>query len=90
MIYTNSRYVNQPVLLVQGSDGTMRPTLYRQPPAQAQRFLHYQVLYGDRFDTLAQRFYNDASLWWMIADANPEVLFPGLLTPGSIIRIPQT
>ena len=27
-------------------------------------------LYGDRFDTLAQRYYEDSSLWWIIAKAN--------------------
>ena len=26
--------------------------------------------YGDRFDTIAQRYYNDSSLWWIIAKAN--------------------
>ena len=27
-------------------------------------------LYGDRFDTIAQRYYNDSNLWWIIAKAN--------------------
>jgi len=27
-------------------------------------------LYGDRFDTLAQRYYNNSNLWWIIAKAN--------------------
>ena len=27
-------------------------------------------LYGDRFDTLAQRYYEDPTLWWIIAKAN--------------------
>ena len=27
-------------------------------------------LYGDRFDTLAQRYYEDSNLWWIIAKAN--------------------
>ena len=25
---------------------------------------------GDRFDTLAQQYYGDSSLWWVIANAN--------------------
>ena len=25
---------------------------------------------GDRYDTLAQQFYNDHTLWWIIASAN--------------------
>ena len=27
-------------------------------------------MYGDRFDTLAQRYYSDSTLWWIIAKAN--------------------
>jgi len=27
-------------------------------------------LYGDRFDTLAQRYYENPNLWWIIAKAN--------------------
>lgn len=42
----------------------------------------------DRYDTLAQQFYNDASLWWIIASAN--TYFKGSLniTPGVQLRIP--
>jgi hypothetical protein len=89
MIYTNSRYNNQPILSVVGNDGVTRPTLYRSPPVQVRRFLHYQVVYGDRLDKLAYSFYRDDTQWWRIADANPEIAFPMDLVPGSIIRIPQ-
>lgn len=27
-------------------------------------------LYGDRFDTIANRYYGDPNLWWIIAKAN--------------------
>jgi hypothetical protein len=44
---------------------------------------------GDRYDTLAQSFYNDSTLWWIINRANPaqdsNSLFP---TVGAQIRIP--
>lgn len=44
--------------------------------------------YTDRYDTLALEYYNDSSLWWVIASANPK--YPPLLTipPGVQIRIP--
>ena len=89
MIFTNSRYVGQPVLRVAGSDGVSRPTLYRQITPRSTRFLHYTVAYGDRLDKLAATFYSDDTQWWRIADANPEVFFPTALVPGSVIRIPQ-
>ena len=45
---------------------------------------------GDRFDTLAQQYYNDSSLWWVISISN-DSLDQNSLTPpvGSQIRIPQ-
>lgn len=43
---------------------------------------------GDRLDTLAKTFYNDPSLWWIIASANnihdAKFSFPD----GTILRIP--
>ena len=45
-------------------------------------------LYGDRFDTLAQRYYEDSNLWWIIAKANE--LSRGNIAPDPTkkIRIP--
>ena len=44
---------------------------------------------GDRFDILAQAYYSDPTLWWVISIANPQFnqgsLFPPL---GVQIRIP--
>ena len=44
---------------------------------------------GDRFDILAQQFYDDSSLWWIISIANNN-LPQDSLTPsiGTQIRIP--
>ena len=44
---------------------------------------------GDRFDTLAQQFYGDSTLWWIISIANDNLLQNSLTPPvGSQIRIP--
>jgi hypothetical protein len=45
---------------------------------------------GDRLDLLAQQFYTDSSLWWIIAAANPNVLSQNSIFPpvGSQLRIP--
>jgi nucleoid-associated protein YgaU len=44
---------------------------------------------GDRLDNLAFSYYNDATLWWIIAAANNNItkgaLFP---EPGTQLRIP--
>lgn len=53
---------------------------------------------GDRFDTLAQQYYNDQSLWWIISVANTATAGTNLpsdlpqnslvIPEGSQIRIP--
>jgi len=44
---------------------------------------------GDRFDILADQYYNDSSLWWVISTANNNVVQSSLYLPeGTQIRIP--
>ena len=45
---------------------------------------------GDRFDTLAQQFDKDSSLWWIISIANTDKLNQStlIIPPGIQIRIP--
>lgn len=44
---------------------------------------------GDRFDTLAQQYYGDSSLWWIISISNGTLMQNSLTPPvGSQIRIP--
>lgn len=43
---------------------------------------------GDRLDTLAYEYYNDSSLWWIIAAANNIHTAPIGLKDGTILRIP--
>jgi hypothetical protein len=55
---------------------------------------------GDRFDVLAQQFYGDSSLWWVISIANTAVAVTDLpsdlpqntivIPEGIQIRIPST
>lgn len=43
---------------------------------------------GDRYDTLAQQFYSDYTLWWIIAAANNSQQAALTVEPGVQIRIP--
>ena len=45
---------------------------------------------GDRLDLLAQQFYSDTNLYWVIACANPDkIQFDSLFIPeGTELRIP--
>tara|TARA_R110000796_G_scaffold90255_2_gene194080 strand:+ start:5816 stop:6115 length:300 start_codon:yes stop_codon:yes gene_type:complete len=44
---------------------------------------------GDRYDTLAQQYYGDSNLWWVISNANGKLTKDSLTPPiGSQVRIP--
>ena len=64
-----------------------KPTVVPNVPFKDSDIFVYPI-YGDRFDTIAQRYYNDSSLWWIIAKANE--LSKGQISadPLKKIRIP--
>ena len=70
-------------------DGTRyyKPTIVPNVPIKDSDIFVYPV-YGDRFDTIAQRYYNDSTLWWIIAKANE--LSKGQISPDPLkkLRIP--
>ena len=44
---------------------------------------------GDRFDLLANQYYNDPSLWWVISTANENFQQNSMVVPeGQQVRIP--
>ena len=53
--------------------------------------LYIMTTSGDRLDTLANQFYQDVDLWWIITTANPDVVRRDSfnLKPGIEIRIPS-
>tara|TARA_R110000824_G_scaffold120197_2_gene275228 strand:+ start:675 stop:968 length:294 start_codon:yes stop_codon:yes gene_type:complete len=62
-------------------------TYYPEIPLEnADKFIYTKV--GDRLDSLAYKYYNDITLWWVIAKANGLKGKP-TLTPSEIIRIPS-
>lgn len=53
-------------------------------------FRQYVVIEGDRMETLAYRAYGHPEMWWLIADANPEIFHPeDNLAAGMVLRIPD-
>ena len=51
--------------------------------------IQYTVRSNERVDLLANGFYGDPALWWVIAVANGIELPPFNLHAGAIIRIPS-
>jgi hypothetical protein len=52
--------------------------------------VYVTATFGDRLDLLADRFYRDTKLWWVINYANPTKLNRDSLfiKPGTQLRIP--
>jgi nucleoid-associated protein YgaU len=57
------------------------------PPQPDDTF--YTVLGTDRIDTLANKFYGNPILWWVLALANDLELLPTDLNVGSVLRVPS-
>ena len=53
--------------------------------------IYATTLVGDRLDLIANQFYKDVDLWWVIATANPDVIRRDSfnLKPGLQVRIPS-
>lgn len=90
MISASSRYTRNTITPVTGADGVTRLTILPLTPADAA----YQVQYyswgaHDRVDLVARRFYGAESLWWLFADANPQITTWLFVPVGTVIRIPR-
>ena len=86
-----NRYQSIPAVKTE-SNPKRRYTVARYPSVpRSNTDTYVYVTRGDRYDLLALSYYNDPSLWWVIALANTtstnlDSLFPN---PGDQIRIPS-
>ena len=62
----------------------------KYPPIPPQESDIYVVtVQGDRLDLLANQYYKDPSLWWVISIANSNITFGSMFPePGVQLRIP--
>lgn len=63
--------------------------IYPSIPASEDDFYILSTV-GDRYDSLALRFYGDSKLWWIIASANNSTKASLAVPPGEQIRIPAS
>lgn len=87
-IYLGSRYQSSRVVTV-STDRGWRPTVLRDQPAPSQAFREMVTTSQTSLQELADRVYGDPELWWHIADANPSILYPDRIPPGTILRVPN-
>ena len=85
-----NRYQNIPKTKIEGNL-VYQTSKYPEVPLSVNDIYVYTTQ-GDRFDVLAQQYYNDSSLWWVISIANTDKLNQStLIIPEGIqIRIPAT
>lgn len=87
MFDRDSRYAKTSVLSPSTFPGT-RPRVIPPTPG----VIEHTVMENDRLDRLAAHYYNDSRKWWLILDANPEIVFGGDFDmgeyTGSVILIP--
>tara|TARA_R110002072_G_scaffold96782_6_gene212730 strand:+ start:3476 stop:3778 length:303 start_codon:yes stop_codon:yes gene_type:complete len=82
------RYTN--ILVTSTTQGKRYKTTVKYPDLP----LSFDDIYaytdeGDRFDILAQTYYSDSNLWWVISIANPQFNQNSMYPPlGVQIRIP--
>jgi hypothetical protein len=93
-----NRYQNIDILREQKDNQTLGPryrkgTKYPEIPFN-QNDIYVITTQGDRYDLLAQQYYSDINMWWVIASANvgdytSDVPLNSLFIPvGTQIRIP--
>jgi len=82
-----NRYQNIPKTKI---DGNLVYQTSRYPEVQVSvNDIYVYTTQGDRFDILAQQYYKDSSLWWVISIANNDLNQSTLIIPEGIqIRIP--
>ena len=80
------RYLNTKIRIDKSGLRVYGTTYYPEIPLDnADSLLRTTI--GDRLDNLAFSFYEDPSLWWVIAKANG-IRGKMVLEPGTLIRIP--
>lgn len=89
-ISADSRYVTASITTGKGRGGDTRQEMrVAFPRSRVITYTFYRVLDQDRIDTIAHKYYGRGDLWWIIADANPEIMDWMDLEPGMIIRVPN-
>jgi nucleoid-associated protein YgaU len=89
MISANSRYANSTLVPATNLDGNdILAVTFNEPVNTVIQYQNYVVTGSDTIDGLAYKIFGDGTLWWAIANLNPEILDFSAITTGQTIRIP--
>jgi hypothetical protein len=77
-----NRYQNIPKTRINGKEAYVT-SRYPEVPL-SENDIYVYTTQGDRFDILAQQYYKNSSLWWVISIANT-----GNAGAGTLVSLPQ-
>ena len=83
-----SRYKNNKLIKLNDGRLVYKSKIYRKIPKRDDD-VYIVTQGGDRLDTLANQFYGDSSLWWIIATSNNIHDATFAVSDGTILRIPE-
>jgi nucleoid-associated protein YgaU len=91
VIFEDSRYENDTIDSVLGSDGAYHSTIFHTAEAVEDIPIAstHVVAMNEDFTTLAWQVFGDPELWWVVADANPQVIYPDEIPVGTVVMIPD-
>lgn len=90
MIFLDSRYADGVIFKAWDSrKSEYHITVFRTWPSTVYSYFIYEWVNGDRLDNLASKYLGNPEFWWQILDANPEIVDPLTIAPGTQIRIPN-
>jgi phage tail protein X len=90
-VFQGSRYEDETIVNLVDTNGVLQATIVDDVSRLPAQFTYtiYVTVANDRIDLLANSFYGNSEQWWVIADANPNILFWDQLPAGLILRIPS-
>ena len=83
-----SRYSTTDILRDENKKRRIETWIITTPPANSSD-IYIQITSPDRLDILADKLYNDQSLWYIIAQANGLGKGSYHVPAGSVLRIPN-
>lgn len=84
------RYSLAPLILDSNKKRRIQGTLIFPNTTKNANDIYIITSIGDRLDSIAEIYYNNVTLWWVIAFANPDIEIDSLyLEPGTQLRIPS-
>jgi hypothetical protein len=88
MIFEGSRYANDTAFVDEDIDIMYLAFPDTYIPSSIEDTI-YKFVAGDRIDLLAERFYGDSSLGWIIMYANPQYFTEFDIQLGDLLNIPS-